>query len=171
MTLSETQTVLLSSAASRPDGAVLPAPASLKAKGGALSRSLGALLKRGLVEECPTTTEDGIWRRDEDCPVGLAITPSGLAALGVDPSKGSAAPTTEVEPTTAAAPARPGGKLGMLVQMMSTGDGAALAELSESVGWQPHTTRAALTRLRQRGFDVRLVAEGGRKVYRLGVAA
>ncbi len=171
MTLSETQTVLLSTAASRSDGGILPAPASLKARGGALSRSLGALLKRGLVEERAATTEDGIWRRKDDCAVGLAITPSGLAALGLDPSKEPAGPTDEVEPATEAAPVCPGGKLGMLVQMISTGKGAALAELSASLGWQPHTTRAALTRLRQRGFDVRLVTEGEQKVYRLGAAA
>ena len=171
MTLSETQTVLLSSAASRPDGAVLPAPASLKARGGALSRSLGALLKGGLIEEGPATTVDGIWRREEDRAVGLAITRSGLAALGLDSSEQPAATAAEVEQVTEAAPVRPKGKLGTLVEMMATGDGAALAELSDSVGWQPHTTRAALTRLRQRGFDVRLVTEGGRKVYRLGAAA
>lgn len=171
MTLSETQAVLLSTAASRPDGAVLPAPASLKARGGALSRSLGALLKRGLIAEGPARTEDGIWRREEDRAVGLAITRSGLAALGLDVSEESAASATEVEQATEAAPASPGGKLGMLLQMICMGDGAALAELSESVGWQPHTTRAALTRLRQRGFDVRLVTEGDRKVYRLGAEA
>ena len=171
MTLSETQTVLLSSAASRPDGAVLPAPASLKARGGALSRSLGALLTRGLIEECPATTEDGIWRREEDRAVGLAITRSGLVALGLDPSEQPAATAAEVEQVTEAAPVRPKGKLGTLVEMMATGDGAALAELSDSVGWQPHTTRAALTRLRQKGFDIRLVTEGEQRVYRLGVAA
>ena len=114
---------------------------------------------------------DDTWRREEDRAFGLAITRSGLAALGLDLSEEPTGPTAKVEPATRAAPVRPKGKLGTLVEMMATGDGAALAELSDSVGWQPHTTRAALTRLRQRGFDVRLVTEGERRVYRLGVAA
>ncbi len=49
--------------------------------------------------------------------------------------------------------------------------GATLDDLSAASGWLPHTTRAALTRLRQRGFDVRLEAGDGRKAYRLVPAA
>ena len=32
--------------------------------------------------------------------------------------------------------------------------GATVAELSERLAWQPHTTRAALTRLKQSGIVV-----------------
>ena len=39
-----------------------------------------------------------------------------------------------------------------------------------AAGWLPHTTRAAITRLRQRGYDVRITTNGGRKVYQLNPA-
>ncbi|MGI9452799.1 MAG: DUF3489 domain-containing protein [Geminicoccaceae bacterium] len=69
----------------------------------------------------------------------------------------------------ASRPTRPSGKLGKLVERLGTADGATLVELTELTGWQPHTVRAALTRLRQRCFKIRLEARNGRKVYRLDV--
>ena len=46
--------------------------------------------------------------------------------------------------------------------------GASLARLVAVTGWLPHTTRAALTGLRKRGFAVVLEAgQGGASVYRL----
>ena len=75
---------------------------------------------------------------------------------------------------TAAAPAvsrhSPGGKLGQVLEAVGAPGGATLAELVGLTGWQPHTTRAALTRLRQRGHDLHLDASGERKAYRLGPA-
>ncbi len=65
-------------------------------------------------------------------------------------------------------PVRPGGKLGLLLEQVSRPDGASIEELSNLAGWLPHTTRAALTRLRQRGWDIRLDTNpAGRKCYRL----
>ena len=45
--LSDTQSVILSAAASRANRSLLPVPQSIRAKGKVLERSLGALLKRG----------------------------------------------------------------------------------------------------------------------------
>ncbi len=41
-----------------------------------------------------------------------------------------------------------------MVALLQRGDGAALAELVSATGWLPHTTRAALTGLRKRGYAV-----------------
>ncbi|MFG1303912.1 DUF3489 domain-containing protein [Xanthobacter autotrophicus] len=77
----------------------------------------------------------------------------------------SAFPT---EPTSGARP-KPGSKLGMVLALLEKPQGASLAKLVEVTGWLPHTTRAALTGLRKRGFAV--VSEkaegGGASVYRL----
>jgi DNA-binding IclR family transcriptional regulator len=62
-------------------------------------------------------------------------------------------------------PGRPSGKLGTLLDAIAAPTGATLDELSTASGWLPHTTRAALTRLRQRGFDVCLATTDGRKAY------
>jgi hypothetical protein len=54
-------------------------------------------------------------------------------------------------------PPRVGSKLDRLLRMVLTDQGATLDELIGATGWLPHTARAALTGLRKRGYDVRLV--------------
>jgi hypothetical protein len=61
----------------------------------------------------------------------------------------------------------PTGKLAKVVDALAASTGASLGELVEQTGWQPHTARAALTRLRQRGFEVSLREIDGRKAYHL----
>src|SRR5208337_2780991 len=52
-----------------------------------------------------------------------------------------------------APPLRGGGtKLALLVELLQRDRGATIAELIAATGWLPHTTRAALTGLRKRGF-------------------
>ena len=41
-----------------------------------------------------------------------------------------------------------------IIELLQRGDGATLAELVAATGWLPHTTRAALTGLRKRGYAV-----------------
>ena len=66
---------------------------------------------------------------------------------------------------------RPTGKLGHVLNAVGAARGASLDELVELTGWQPHTARAALTRLRQRGFAVDLRETAYRKAYHLAEAA
>lgn len=62
-----------------------------------------------------------------------------------------------------------GTKKDRLVSLLSTKVGADVAALSTALGWQAHTTRAALTRLRQAGFPLEAAkpAGGGATVYRI----
>jgi hypothetical protein len=41
-----------------------------------------------------------------------------------------------------------------LVRLLKASAGREIATLSRELGWQPHTTRAALTRLRQAGYAI-----------------
>jgi hypothetical protein len=41
-----------------------------------------------------------------------------------------------------------------LVRLLKASGGREIAALSRELGWQPHTTRAALTRLRQAGYAI-----------------
>jgi hypothetical protein len=43
--------------------------------------------------------------------------------------------------------------------------GASLGELEKATGWQPHTIRAALSRLRKRDMTITLTPFGDRKAY------
>lgn len=65
-------------------------------------------------------------------------------------------------------PPKVGSKLAKLSQFLS-GDGRTLKSLSKSLGWQPHTVRTAMTRLRQRGFKIERIPNEGAKpsVFRL----
>ena len=55
--------------------------------------------------------------------------------------------------------------------MLSATEGATIAELSEAMGWLPHTTRAVLTGLRKRGYALTLDRSEARRgsAYRIAV--
>src|SRR5215210_9568560 len=63
---------------------------------------------------------------------------------------------------------REGSKQALVLLLLSRPEGATLPDLIEATGWLPHTTRAALTSLRKRGFAIdRATAEGGQSTYRI----
>jgi hypothetical protein len=74
--LSDTQAVILSAAAQRDDGAILPLPETLKIKGGAVDKVLGSLKAKGLIDHLGTPRGDN--------PPPLRITRAGLTAIGVE---------------------------------------------------------------------------------------
>ena len=158
--LSDTQAVLLAAAAARPELTVLPGPETLKLRGATLERSLQALLRSGFIAQ----------EVDAGGRSRLVATPAGLGAIGVETSRAGAClndTVTEPRTDTRAPKAPPGGKLGVLLDAVSRPEGATLEELSAAAGWLPHTTRAAISRLRQRGYAVRITMTGTRKVYQL----
>jgi hypothetical protein len=96
--LSDTQVIILSAAAQRDDGNVLPLPGSLR--GGAAGKVVGALLSRGLIAERITDSMakadpalNRIWRNEPDGRgVLLHITPAGLDAIGIETTADPEAP-------------------------------------------------------------------------------
>lgn len=86
----------------------------------------------------------------------------------------STKPGTNQNPTSARKPPspapsvpRPGGKLGLIVDRLSAKTGATAHELVAATGWQRHSVLGALSRLRSRGFAMRLDTHADRKAYRL----
>jgi Protein of unknown function (DUF3489) len=49
---------------------------------------------------------------------------------------------------------RAGSKLAEVIDLLSRDQGATIGELMAATNWLPHTTRAALTGLRQRGYEI-----------------
>lgn len=43
-----------------------------------------------------------------------------------------------------------------LIRMLKAKAGADVAAISKKLGWQPHTTRAALTGLRKSGYEIQV---------------
>lgn len=186
-TLSVAQLLVLSTAAQRPDHVVLPLPPTVRARGSAQRNLLSALLKMQLVEEFSLDDAARAWRTDGSGQnFGLRLTAAGLAAAGVPreeppPSisevaseKASASVSSEpaIPETSAVALAvrPPAGKLGEVLRAISAEAGATLSEITTLTGWLPHTARAAVTGLRQRGFAIQLVERDGRKAYLLAAA-
>ena len=161
--LSDTQAVLLAAAAARRDFSVLPPPDTIRLKGAALDRTLRALVTRGLIAEAAKRSK---WASNR-----LVVTPSGLAAIGLETAEPArevlAAASDREKQTSPEGSQRPGGKLGVLLEAVARPEGATLGDLTAASGWLPHTTRAALSRLRQRGYDVRLAYTGACRAYHL----
>jgi hypothetical protein len=107
-----------------------------------------------------------VWRIDEDGrSFSLIITRAGRDAIGVADETSETQPPveagtakrfnvgTKTEPSSNAG-LRPGSKQALLVAMLAKDNGATLTSLVEATGWLPHTTRAAITGLRKRGFAI-----------------
>ena len=155
--LTKLQTALIEGAAMRPDGSLLPAPEGTATTAAALSRALGGLVRKGLTIQVAAPDEAGAEAGS------LVLTETGRAVV----IAANSVSAEEATPSTPRGAGLPGGKLGVVLKAIGRKRGATLAELTRATGWQPHTTRAALTRLRQRGFPAALTEEGGRKAYRL----
>jgi Protein of unknown function (DUF3489) len=183
--LSDTQLVILSNAAQRDGGALLPPPKRLKVKGGTLTSALKSLIRKGLVDEVPAPPDAAIWRKSEDTRLMLTISSAGLEAIGVEPEFDATNKSNAVEskptrrPTTkrtsgnhkkpASGPASPRtSKKDVIIGMLRKADGVTIQDLQTATGWQPHSVRAALTGLRKSGFDIiRSTAADKVSLYRI----
>ncbi len=164
--LTDTQLVILSAAAQRGGGAILPLPASLTINKGAAAAVLKSLVKRGLIAEKPAGRNDEPWREADGQRMTLAITEAGLEAIGVetDHAPAASAGTAETKPkkkrrnrtATPAAGAdttpqrsspavRPGTKQAVLIDLLRRDGGATIGEIVEAIGWQPHSVRGAIS--------------------------
>lgn len=63
--------------------------------------------------------------------------------------------------------ARPEKKSARLLALLQRAEGASVEDLSNELGWQQHTTRAALTGLRKKGHEISKAKEGSVNIYRV----
>lgn len=77
--------------------------------------------------------------------------------------------TIETATPKGAKPAKRETKHDQLVKLLCRKAGADVPTISEKLGWQAHSTRAMLTRLRQAGFELEATrpAKGGPSRYRI----
>jgi hypothetical protein len=84
---------------------------------------------------------------------GLVAKSGAPAAVSdADRSIDSASPNGARQ--TSSGEPRRGSKIASVIDLLAQPSGANIDELVAATGWLPHTTRAALTGLRKRGFDV-----------------
>jgi hypothetical protein len=181
--LTDTQLMLLSKATQQDGTVLIPA----KLKGAAATKVIKPLLAHGLVKEVPSTPDVPAWRRDESegQSYALVITREGREAINVEeageqPDRPAEKPARKSR--RAAKPAgrkatkravgdaapRPGSKLALVIDMLGAAAGATIDALVKKTGWQPHTTRAALTGLRKRGYRIEKEhRQDGKTTYRI----
>ena len=173
--LSDTQSILLSTASQRENGSLLPLPASIKPSGGT-AKAMAALLKRGLTEEQETSDADAVHRVDGDLRYGVFLTAAGASAIGVEPGGSANAAVGDAavngaamsaSPTTAVTASKKPTKAAAVLALLTRPGGATLPELIDATGWLPHTTRAALTGLRKKGHDIARSKRDGATCYRI----
>ena len=166
--LNDLQLVLLSSAAQREDGSLLPPPEHIRDQTARIRKVIPPLIKRGLVEEAPTSDATKVWREEAGQRFALIITEAGRIAIGVSElSEG----TTETPVLPASQPVGKASKSELVLTMLRREEGASLDEIVATTGWLAHSTRAALTGLRKKGhtIDKRRVTDETR--YFLAAAA
>ena len=61
--------------------------------------------------------------------------------------------TAKATATKTNMPAKPT-KIEKILKLLHRPDGASLAQLQKTTGWQPHSVRAALTGLRKKGHNI-----------------
>ena len=79
---------------------------------------------------------------------------------------------TDPKPTGRARARKPAKtKATRLVELLSRSTGADLETMSRKLGWQAHTTRAALSRLRKAGYAISSEKPAGGKASRYRITA
>ena len=169
--LTDLQLVLLSTAASRDSGSLLPLPESVAtAEPARLAKAIQALLKTGYAAESAATDPSSIWRENGDHRIAVMITDLGRTAIGSEAAGEIATAEPQPEPE-AATPLRRPTKAAEVLALLGREEGATLAELVTATGWLPHTTRAALTGLRKKGHVIGKDKRGEVTCYRIGGVA
>ncbi|RBP90247.1 uncharacterized protein DUF3489 [Rhodobacter sp. 140A] len=167
--LSDTQAIILSAAAQRPEHIALPLPESLR--GGAAAKVVGTMLAKGLLEEAEADMRKGepVWRETGDGHgVTLVATDAGLAAIGIEPNTSAA-----LEPAPKTRTPREGTKQATLIAMLRAPDGATIEEIMAATGWQSHTVRGAMAGALKKKLGLEVTSEKVEdrgRVYRLPAA-
>ena len=175
--LSDTQLALLGAASQREDQ-YLAAPTGPRL--GPVKRAAGKLLTEGLVQEVRARKDAPVWRRDEDSDLAFALklTAAGLKAIargadeqqetagqfssrdavesesmpgGID-ARDAGARVEAIRESARPLVPRAGTKIRNVIEMLGQDSGATIDEIIALTGWLPHTSRAALTGLRKRGY-------------------
>jgi hypothetical protein len=184
--LSDTQALILSAAAQRPERIAMPLPESLR--GGAAAKVVGAMIAKGLLQEVDADLRKGepVWRETGDGHgTTLVATDAGLAAIGIEPDDANTAPvgatdapTEEAAPDTATVPEaapkastpRDGTKQATLIAMLRAPEGATIEEIMAATGWLGHTVRGAMAGALKKKLGLEVTSEkvdGRGRVYQL----
>jgi hypothetical protein len=149
---------LLARGAVRLDGAILPTHREIPELAEVSEAAADELVHQKFAVWINVAQPSIAWKRLRRASIGLVITDLGRAAL--DALEVQIAQHEQVAT-----------KIGRIIEMLGSREGASLVEIIFATGWKPHSARAALTTLRKRGFAIRKEAapKGREPRYRLAL--
>jgi hypothetical protein len=162
--LTDTQSIILSRAATRPDNLAMPLPEGLA--GAAAKMAVTKMIERGWLEEVEANLRRGdpLWRETGDGHgTTLIATETGLAAIGIEPVvatimsnlrkvklelASAAKEPIETSPDTDTpkpVAIRTGTKQAQIIALLQRPEGASIGEIVEATGWLPHSARGLIS--------------------------
>ena len=173
--LSETQSLILTAGAQRPDNIAMPLPKGLH--GAAAKMAVTKMMMHGWLQEVDANLRRGdpLWRETGDGHgTTLVVTDAGLLAIGIEPvavKTGTAIREhASVTPEAKQPTQRAGTKQAMLIALLQRPEGASIAEIVAATGWMSHTSRGAISGVLKKklGLDVTSEKVDGRgRTYKL----
>jgi Protein of unknown function (DUF3489) len=148
--LTETQTIILSAGAQRPENIALPLPKGLA--GAAAKMAVSKMIEHGWLQEVDANVRrnEPLWRETGDGHgTTLVVTDAGLLAIGIEPVvvRTVAALREPVAKDTTPKPPiqRSGTKQAQIISMLQRPEGATVAEIVAATAWQAHSARGMIS--------------------------
>jgi len=159
--LTDTQTIILSRAATRPGNLAMPLPEGLH--GAAAKMAVNRMITNGWLEEVDANLRRGepLWRETGDSHgTTLIATEAGLGAIGIEPVVASAVVSARKAKPQADAEAaletkdidapkpisiRAGTKQAQIIALLQRPEGASIAEIVDATGWLAHSARGMIS--------------------------
>jgi len=173
--LTETQTIILSAGAQRPENIALPLPKGLA--GAAAKMAVNRMVALGWLQEVDANLRRGepLWRETGDGHgTTLVVTDGGLLAIGIEPMVAktvTAIDNAVAEASVSNVPTqRAGTKQEMLIALLKRPEGASIAEIVAVTNWQPHSARGAISGVLKKKLGLVITLEkvgGSDSVYRI----
>jgi hypothetical protein len=141
--LTETQTIILSAGAQRPENIALPLPKGLA--GAAAKMAVSKMIEHGWLQEVDANLRrhEPLWRETGDGHgTTLVVTEAGLLAIGIEPVVVKAVDAIREHSAKAEATKPPtqraGTKQAQIIALLQRPEGATLIEMAEATSWQAH---------------------------------
>jgi hypothetical protein len=181
--LTDTQTIILNRAATRPGNLAMPLPEGLH--GAAAKMAVNRMITNGWLEEVDADIRKGepLWRETGDGHgTTLIATEAGLEAIGIEPLAASVVASARKPQLNAAAGGiatteapkpvaiRTGTKQAQIIALLQRPVGASIAEIVEATGWQAHTARGAISGALKKKLGLPITAEkveGRGRIYKI----
>lgn len=176
--LTETQTIILSAGAQRPENIALPLPKGLA--GAAAKMAVTKMIEHGWLQEVDANLRrnEPLWRETGDGHgKTLVVTDAGLLAIGIEPvvvkTVAAIRERATAEPVAKPPIPRTGTKQALLIAMLQGPEGASITEIVAATGWQAHTVRGSIAGALKKKLGLVVTskkAEGRGTVYHIGAS-